>query len=58
MSELVHCDHDTAKAAGPYSPEWLSMRFIGIQSGEGYGPDLELRDCPHCGSCLAIEIGQ
>ena len=56
MAELVHCDHVALKAAGPSSPQWLALRLVGLQPGEGYGPDLELRDCPACGSCLAVEL--
>lgn len=58
MADLVHCDHDRADKSGPYSPSWLGLRFVGMQSGEGYGPDLEMRECGHCGSCLAVKVSR
>ena len=48
-------DHAALKLDAPYGPNWLSLRLVGIQPSPG-GADLELRDCPDCGSCLAIEL--
>jgi len=47
------CDHDGVKA----NPEaWAALRLVGVQDAGDSGPLLELRDCPHCSSTLAIEV--
>lgn len=53
---MTTCYHAGLKQDGPYSDRWLALRFVGLQPSGGNGPDLELRDCPLCGSCLAIEL--
>lgn len=36
--------------------EWSSLRNIGVQHMPNETFDLDLRDCPVCGSTLAVEV--
>jgi hypothetical protein len=38
--------------------EWERLPYVGVQEGTDDIPDLELRNCGHCSSTLAIVVPQ
>lgn len=46
--------HEDLKALGPFSPEWLALKFSDITLEDGL--DLEWRECPRCGLVICIQL--
>lgn len=53
---VPHAVKRCAKCGASYRrPEWVALRYVGMQLDLAGGPQLELRNCP-CGTTLSVEV--
>jgi hypothetical protein len=50
------CSRDSHAEVKADPIRFRDLAYLGVVRMDGDGPDIELRNCPHCASTLAMEV--